>query len=219
MATTGTLTVRDIVEAALLDIEVGTLGQAASADRADHARKALNRLMKSWQLMEGTPAFLKASQTVTATTSATQTLDPIRPLRIVSARVQQGGTETRMIPLTRDEYDELPNKSATGLPTQYYYDRQKEAALFYVWPLFASVTTETFIITYEREFEDIASLNDTIDLPSEWYDVAVKQLAARLVSPYGSEAAKQRVPVEADTALRMALGHSAAGESVYWRGF
>jgi hypothetical protein len=215
MATTGVQTVRDIVEDALLDLEVGAIGTAARANLAVHAVRVLNRVMKSWQLMDGAPSFLKASQSLTLTTAASYTLDPERPVRILSARLKRSSIETPMFRLTRDEYDELPQKLVTGLPTQFYYDRQKEDALFYVWPVLVAANGETVEITYERELEDVG-INDNIDLPGEWWDVAVLQLASRLVHAYGSEAAKASIPGRAAAALNMALGAGADGESVYF---
>jgi hypothetical protein len=217
MATTGTNTVRDIITDALLDIEAGTLGQAVNARQSDHAVRTLNRLMKSWQLRDDTPSFLKASYSLTLTTAASFSLVPERPIRILSARFKRSGIELPMTRLSRGEWDDLPDKSVTGTPTQYYYDRQKEDALFYIWPQMASVTTETIEITYEREFTDV-DINDDIDLPGEWYDAAVKQLAARLVGPYGSEAAKQSIKGEAEYALNLALAAGMDGESVLFCG-
>ncbi|MEK9796750.1 MAG: hypothetical protein VW713_08395 [Alphaproteobacteria bacterium] len=215
MAVTGTQTVRDIITDALLDLEVGSIGLDADDTLAAHAVRALNRLMKSWQLNDDAPAFMKASQSLHLTTAASYTLNPERPVRILSARFKRGGQEIPMIRLTRDEYDNLPVKNTTGTPTQFYYDRQKEDALFYVWPVLASASGETVEITYEREFEDV-DINDTIDLPGEWWDVAVLQLASRLVHSYGSEAAKQSIPMRAEMAMNKALGASVDGESVYF---
>jgi len=215
MAVTGTQTVLDIVTDALLDLEVGAIGQEAEAILSAHAVRTLNRVMKAWQLDDAAPSFLKASQTLTLTTAASYTLAPARPVRILSARLKRSGVETPMIRLTRDEYDTLPVKTTTGVPTQFYYDRQKEAALFYVWPVLSAAAGETVEITYEREFEDVA-IGDNIDLPGEWWDVAVLQLASRLVHAHGSEAAKQSVPMRAEMMLNRALGAAVDGESVYW---
>lgn len=215
MATTATQTVQDIITDALLDLEVGSIGTAANATLAAHAVRALNRVMKAWQLDDAAPGFLKASQTLTLTTAASYTLNPERPIRILSARFKRNGQEIPMIRLTRDEYDNLPVKTTTGTPTQFYYDRQKEDALLYVWPVLASASGETVEITYEREFEDV-NINDDIDLPGEWWDVAVLQTASRLVHAYGSEAAKQSIPMRAEMALNKALGAAVDGESVYF---
>lgn len=213
MAVTGTQTVRDIITDAMLDLEVGAIGAVANATLAAHAVRALNRVMKSWQLDDAAPSFLKASQTLTLTPAASYTLSPERPIRILSARFKRSGIEIPMIRLTRDDYDNLPVKTTTGTPTQFYYDRQKEDALFYVWPVLASASGETVEITYEREFEDV-DIDDNIDLPGEWWDVAVLQTASRLVHAYGSEAAKQSIPMRAEMALNKALGASVDGESV-----
>jgi hypothetical protein len=215
MAVIATQTVRDIITDALLDLEVGAIGEEADATLAAHAVRTLNRVMKMWQLDDAAPSFLKASYTLTLTTAASYSLVPERPIRILSARLKRSGIEIPMIRLSRDEYDMLPVKTTTGLPTQFYYDRQKEDALLYVWPVLATATGETVEITYEREFEDVG-INDTIDLPGEWWDVAVLQLASRLVHAYGSEAAKQSIPMRAEMALNKALGAAMDGESVYW---
>lgn len=216
MAVTGTETVRDIITDALLDIQAVNEGEDIPASQAAQALRVMNRLMKSWQLMDGSPAFLKASQSVTATTSAAHTMSPIRPLRVLSVRLKgTDGNETSMVEMTREEYDQLPDKDATGTPTQWYYDRQKEAARLYVWPLFSAVTTETFEVTYEREFEDIASLNDVIDLPGEWYDVAVRQLSARLAPSYGVK--DPNLDMKAAYALNLALAAGMEHQSVFWR--
>lgn len=215
MAVTGTQTVRDIITDALLDIEVGAIGSAANAQLAAHAVRHLNRIMKGWQLRDDAPSFLKASYSLPLTTAASYSLTPERPVRILSARLKRSGIEIPMFRMTRDEYDEMPQKLATGTPTQFYYDRQKEDALFYVWPVLATAAGETVEITYEREFEDV-DINDNIDLPGEWWDVAVLQLASRLVHAYGSEAAKASVPARAEMMLNMALGASVDGESVYF---
>lgn len=212
MATTATQTVRQIVEDALLQIGVGTLGQTPSAARSDLARRTLSRMLKEWQLL-GHPAFTRTSQSLTLTTAASYTLNPVRPMRILSARLKKDGIETPMFEMSRREYDDLPQKTTTGLPTNFYYDRQREAALFYVWPVLSAAAGETVEITYEREIDDLASLNDTIDVPGEWYDPVVWGLAAELAPVFGKDA--QMVQLRAEQKLARALGASSEG-SVYF---
>lgn len=213
MAVTGTETVREIVTDALLEIGVGTIGQSVESEDMALGIRHLNRMLKAWQ-GSGDAQFLYASQTLTLTTSASYTLSPARPLRILNANLKRSGIETPMVELSRKQYDLLPDKDSTGLPTQFYYDRQKEAALFYVWPLLSAAAGETVEITYEREFEDIASASDTIDLPVEWYDAVILGLAARLCGPY---AIPERMIVEqkAERAKREAMANDIE-ESVYW---
>lgn len=217
MAVTGTETIREIVTDALLDIGVGVIGGAPESEDMAIGIRHLNRLMKSWQGL-GYMQFLHARQTITLTTAASYTMSPVRPLKILTANLKRGGIETPMFEMMRSEYDELPQKTSTGLPTQFYYDKQKEAALFYVWPVLSTAAGETIEITYEREFEDIADENDTIDIPAEFYDAVVKNLAARLALPYEiKEPTASMLKMDSRDALDTALASDAEG-SVYWMG-
>lgn len=208
MATTGSQTARDLCEDALRKIGMVSIDQPMSADEGSHALRAMNRMLKAWQ-NRGYSLWLTTSQTLTPTTSAGHTLNPVRPARILSARLVRNGIETPMQELTRDEYDNLPVKTATGVPTTFYYDRQKEAAVFYVWPVFAAVNGETIKITFERESEDITDLNDIPDVPGEWWDAVVYNLADRLADDYNADAPK--VTARAERELSLALGADREG--------
>lgn len=182
MATSETSTCRDICTAALYKIGVTTLGQTPSARDINVARDNLNRMLKSWQ-NTGPNLWTTSGMSIAVAASATQTLSPVRPLSIHSCRYKNtSGTELPMVKLNRAEYDRLPNKATTGTPVQFYYDRQRENAVFYVWPV--PNVSGTFEITYTREQEDI-DLDDALDLPGEWYDCVVYGLAARLLDEYG----------------------------------
>lgn len=184
MATTLTYTALDAVTEALHEAGITPWGQTPEADDAEIARKKLRRMLKSWQATESFD-WLQTSMSHTMTATAAQTLaSPVRPVRIWSVRYSADGTsEMPMQELTRDEYDSLPNKAATGVPTCYHYDRQREAAVLYVWPVLASVAAETLKITYEREFPDFDLLSETMDVPGEAWDAVVFGLAARLARP------------------------------------
>jgi len=203
MATTDTLTVREVITRALRKAGICGIGDDPSADDAEAARQELDMMLKSWQNM-GYNLWTKTSLSHTLTTAAAQTLDPVRPLRILSCRYRAtaNGTELIMSPMMRDEYDSLPNKTTTGTPTQFHYDRQREAARLYVWPVIASATGQTLEITYDRELEDIASLNDVLDMPSEWYQAVVYNLAALMMETVPVRMQDQRVTARAQLLLR-----------------
>lgn len=214
MAVTATATVRDIVTDALLKIGVGTLGQAPAAEEANLARRTLYRMLKAWQ-MRGHPVYLRAVYSLTLTTAASYSLVPERPVRVISARLKRSGQEMPMEELTAGEYDELPNKASTGLPTTFFYDRQREDALFYVWPALSAADGETVEITYEREIDDHASLSDTVDAPVEWHEALVYGLAERLAPDFG------RPPVDGGLKYREAIASDVEGsvffEAGEWR--
>lgn len=205
MATTGTLTVRDVVTRALRKAGICGIGDDPSADDAQTAMEELDMMLKSWQ-NEGYNLWTKTSMSHTLTTSAAQTLDPVRPMRILSCRYKASASasELLMTRMMRDEYDALPNKTTTGTPTQYYYDRQRVDARLYVWPLLTAATGQTLEITYDRELEDITSLNDVMDMPSEWFQAVVYGLAALMMETVPVRAQDQRITARAQLLLQQA---------------
>lgn len=183
MAVTDTDTNNQLCTDALRKIGVVAHDTSATSDEIDIAKRQLSRMLKAWQT-KGYSQFTTASQSVTLTTAASYTMSPVRPLDVLSCNYKNtSGIETPMIRLTRDEYDALPDKTTTGTPTQFYYDRQRESALIYVWPLLSSATTESLEITYTREIEDVV-LAEAADVPGEWYDAVVYNLAARLLADF-----------------------------------
>jgi len=214
MAVTGTITTRDLIEDALRKIGVVAFDEPMTADQTASALRAWNRLLKSWQ-NRGYNLWAKTTQTLTLTTAASYALNPARPMRILGARLVRNGIETPMLSMTRQEYDDMPVKASTGLPTRFYYDKQREAALFYVWPVLAVAGGETIRITYEREAEDQTDANAVPDIPGEWWEAAVYGLAARLADDYTRDV--PNVVARAEEELRLALADDRE-ESVFFGG-
>ena len=109
-----------------------------------------------------------------------------RPLRLPAARRLAiiGGIETPLNPmLSRLDYQSLPNKTATGIPTQLFYDPQLVTAYVYVWP--APVDSLSAInFTYYRSIQDFDTAANTPDLPQEWIRTIVWNLAAEIALEY-----------------------------------
>lgn len=217
MAVTQTYTNLDICTDALKKIGITAQDEDAEAYDIATAKRALNRMLKAWQNKD-IEIWTKAKQSVTLTTAASYTMSPVRPLSVDQVNYKNtSGIETPMIRMTREEYDSLPKKNTTGIPTSYYYDRQREDALIYVWPVMASATTESLEITYTREIEDV-NLDNVADLPAEWYDAAVYGLAARLADDYNiNDARAMRVIQRAEQLKDDALSYDRE-QSVFFAG-
>lgn len=206
MAVTGTVTNLDICVSALRKAGVTAQDEAPTAYDIDLAKDTLDRMLKAWQNLD-IDLFTVASQSVTLTTAANYTLSPVRPLDVRQVNYKStSGIETPMIEMTREEYDSLPDKTSTGIPTSWYYDRQKENATLSIWPAMSSVSGETLEITYTREINDVA-LDAAADLPGEWWDAAVYGLAARLsddydINPTKSATLERKAAIYLDNALR-----------------
>ena len=180
------------------------------------AQAELEVMLKGWQ-NKGYNLWTATNDSLTLTTASSYTLDPVRPLNILNARFKRSGSEMPMQEMTRKEYDYLPNKAATGTPTQFYYDRQREAARLYVWPALSAAAGETIEYSYTREQEDIASANDVLDMPGEWWEATVYNLAARLLETVPVGGRSQIVPTRAEMLLREALAFDRE-DSVYFAG-
>lgn len=196
---------RDAVEDALREINVLGVGEAMPAEHIQHGMRRLGQLLLAWQNLDYN-VWLKAEQTLTLTTARSYTLSPERPLRILGARIVGSGLETPMQELMRQDYDDLPNKTSTGRPTSYYYDRQREDALFYVWPVLSVANGETVKITYARPITTPDALGEDVDIPPEWELAVVKGLAADLAATYEKPA-----PADAALHLGIALGFDREG--------
>lgn len=188
MATSGSIdfnmTAREVITYALRKINMVAETEDPSADMASRAMTELNVMLKGWQKHENLWRLTEGSVTLTDATSS-YALSPV-PHRVVSARYRNTSSiDLPLQDLNRDEYYDMPNKSSAGTPTSYYVDYQRAATTIYLWPVLASVTTETVKYTYQRKFEDIDALDNDIDIRQEHFEVAGFNLAARLADDYG----------------------------------
>lgn len=191
---------------ALRKIGVLQIGATATAEDAAAGLLELNLMLKEWAY-KGPFLFTKreGSQLLTANT-ASYLLSTALPVRIIEARYRDTSSPANDLPmqeLTRDEYFELPVKTATGTPTTFYFDPQVTGPVLYIWPLLASATTESIRYTYQRRIEDLDSLNDNLDIPQEALGTVGYALAARLVDDYGiADNVAQRIVARSEAMLQ-----------------
>lgn len=186
------------------------MGTTANATEAASALIELELMLKDWA-KDGPFLFTKreATQALTAN-DADYTLSASLPVRIIEARYRDTSSPAHdipMQPLTRDEYFELPVKTATGVPTTYYFDPYGSGAggILYIWPLLASATTEAIRYTYQRRIEDIDDLTNNLDIPQEYLGTVGYALADRLLDDYGvSDKVGDRITARAQEMLQKA---------------
>lgn len=118
----------------------------------------------------------------------TYTTDLIRPLRVPFGRrfYFLSSIDTPMITMSRKDYRDLPNKTATGIITQFFYDPRGGAntqGLVYVWP--APVDANSALkFTWYRPIQDFDSAANTPDLPQEWIQTLMFNLAVIMAPEY-----------------------------------
>ena len=214
MAVTGIYTSRDLIESAYRKIGVVASDEPMTADQGREGLNALNRMLKGWQ-NKGFQLWTVTAMSVTLTTAATYTLT-VRPLDILNCRFRRSGIDLPMQRMTRDDYDALPQKLSTGIPTTFYFNRQRDSATITVWPVLAAAAGQTLEISYNREFEDATDLDAETDVPGEWWDAVVYGLADRLSDDH--QVNMPKVTARAERELRDALAFDREG-SVNFYGY
>lgn len=165
-----------------------------------------------------------AGGTVTGTETVTcvsnKGTDIVRPERIISLnRKDTSGNTVLMTNLTRDEYERLPNKSNSGTPVNYHYERALGVGSLYVWPVASAtaVTDYTLDVVYQAPMEDVDTSTDNLDFPQEWLEAITYGLAERLAPRYGvTEQERYLLKKEAKAARDLAKDYDWEEGSVYF---
>ncbi len=184
MATTATKNAGAIVLGAFQTC--GIVAKDEALDAADNVigLSRLNDMLKGWQLT-GLRLYTRDTGSISLTDATASYAVTGRPLHLETVRYKpSGGTETPMLRMSSVGYDELPDKATAGIPTQFFYDRAREAGTLYVWPVLATAASATLEYTATREVADIENSSDAVDAPAEWYETIRYGLAARLCDEY-----------------------------------
>jgi len=117
-----------------------------------------------------------------------------KPSRILSCRllsgIDSGSTSTlvelQMSTMSYQDYFNMPAKTINGVPTQFCYDPKLTNGRLYIWPRPAD-TSYRIQFTSERLIEDMDTLTNDFDLPSEWLETITYQLALRIGPAFGKD--------------------------------
>lgn len=179
----GTMTARQLCDAAAKDLGVYSAGETISAADGEDMMVRLTWMLKSWQA-DGVNLWREAEATATfAIDEKTVVLDP-RCLDVLEARLVQANTFLR--PLQRwelGEYRQLPNPDQSGMPSAFYLQKGASQISMTLWPV-PFVETE-IRYSYSRVIDDVTDLNETVDIPQEWMETVWTNLAARCVTMFG----------------------------------
>ena len=169
------------------EIEARKNGGAGSGEDAERGREHINLMLKSWMRYEHLWRLTEGYVLLVADLAG-YSLTP-RPYRVNDIRYRDSNSkDTIMTPMSRDLYYTLPDKAITGIPTQWYFDPQRDSDSLFIWPVLSSIngtTPERIQVTYQRRFEDVDTLAENVDIPQQYLEVVGYNLASRLASSYG----------------------------------
>ena len=104
----------------------------------------------------------------TTTISADPSVEDVRStIDILSGVIRRDGTDVSISQISRSTFLNIPNKTTTGRPTQYYVDRQI-TPLIKLWP---TPENSTDIFVYDRlvRIDDADTSVNTVEVPFRFY--------------------------------------------------
>jgi len=215
-----TLTARDIILFALNKISAAPIGQNPAETEVAPVILELNLMLKEWEF-DGPHLWRQTLGTTTLlANTGSYSLVTDNPLRIMECRYRYPSTgitsDERDLPMeamSRDAYMELPCKLSPGtVPTMWYFDPQETTQTLYIWPVPTNPTTDKLVYTYQRRFQIIQTLNDSLDVPQEWLSTIGYNLASRMLDDYGVEGlSSQRIALRAEKLLLKAKSFDREG--------
>jgi hypothetical protein len=113
-----------------------------------------------------------------------------RPLNIYQLRFRNNNAsnyDRPVQPYNRNDYFALPTKSNLGPAVAWYYDVQNNPlGKLYIWNASQSVQ-DTIRFTYQKSMDMIDAANNNLEIPNEWNECVVWNLAARCAPFFGKE--------------------------------
>tara|TARA_E500000178_G_scaffold204799_1_gene202417 strand:- start:37 stop:702 length:666 start_codon:yes stop_codon:yes gene_type:complete len=153
-----------------------------------------NRGIHLWKVKNHTQNLTAGTTTYTAPSDASDVLELV---------FRNGSTDTSMTKISRSEYENLPNKTSQGTPSQYYVRRNLSNVNITLYQ--TPNTTDTQInYYYVGRIEDAGNYTNTADAPYRFLPCLVSGLAyytSQEVAPERSQELERRYEAELQRAL------------------
>jgi hypothetical protein len=124
-------------------------------------------------------------------------------LDILDAVLTRQGVDTPVVPYTRSDYLNIPEKTTEGRPDRWFVDKQRDQIVVTFWPV---PENSTDIITFNgvRKYEDSDTAADNADIPYHMYDAFAYGLSFRLAEKFGPPELESAMFQKAEAAFRSA---------------
>jgi hypothetical protein len=177
MATSGSidfdLDVADVIEEAYerCGLEVRTGYDARTARRSLNLMFSewANRGVNLWTVKQGSLALTAGTETYNEDNGLAAGMTDI-----LEVALRRDGTDYEIDRISRGEYLNIPNKTTTGRPSQFYFNRQINPEIT-MWPV--PQAGDTLIYYYIKRIEDADTSKNTTDVPFRFFPCMVAGLA------------------------------------------
>ena len=122
---------------------------------------------------------------------------------MLDAVLTRQGVDTPVIPWSRSDYLNIPEKGIEGRPDRWFIDKRRDNIEVTFWPV---PENSTDVITFNavRKFEDSDTAADNADIPYHMYDAFASGLAARLAEKFAPPELEEKLWVKSERAFRKA---------------
>lgn len=202
--TTFSMTSTQLVNAAARKLAVLGDGDAPTATQMANGVEAMNAMLKTFTT-KGMPLWVMSEYAVTPTASRSYTMGvgtainipaPVKVTQVI-LRDNISGSTIPMSVKSHYDFNLLSGASSAGVPITYWYEPLNQTGVLHVWPSPDNYTiaNRSFVMTYQRPFQDMVGPNDTLDFPQWWHEAIIYGLASRLAPEFG-------VPLQDRTTLK-----------------
>ena len=187
MATSNTVAFRPDVEEIVSEAfeRCGIDNQTRTGYQSIAARRSLNLLFSEWS-NRGINYWTVQNNTLSLSSGTINYTLPVGTIDLIDVVVRQttGGvaTDTVVQRISIEEYNQIPNKTSSGRPSQYMLDRQYTPVI-YIWQV-PDNTDFSLVYWSVNQIEDITAGNQDTDIPYRWSDCICAGLASKLALKY-----------------------------------
>lgn len=203
---------------------LGVVDENAALEPFDLERgaKQLGLMLKSIQV-EGATLWMRRRLTVDLIEGDADYIlidNSITALDVVQATVTTDEDGTDELPITmisRRDYMDFPDKTATGRPVQaWFHSDEDDGPTVTVWPV--PDTSYVLNLDHREPFSNVTDPNAEIEIPDYWMEAIVFGLAKRCAFPFGKAGSQEYAEIKSmakdlyDTAAAFDITQDGDGE-------
>lgn len=211
------MTAQTLIDKALEKATILTPGGTPTTAQRNAALSDLNTMAIAWRRF-GLTTWARASHTFNLTNGdgsytvgSGGDVSIARPVRILDAYYTRSSKDTPLKQVGKSDWFNLVDKATAGLPVIFWYDQETTLATLKLWPV---PNEDDLTLTFDYHIPLTAmALSDAIDVPDEWLEAYIPNLALRLCPTYSKTASKELKDWATDS-LNLAKGSNNEESSV-----
>jgi hypothetical protein len=181
MATTFSMTARDMVTQAMREIGVLASGENPTSDELSDGILRLNSMLKAyaakglnlWRDTDGSVDFA----------AGVSSMPLPGALSVSGVRLVTNGIDRLMAQWETDQYASLPDKTTRATPVAYTLITATDGLTMQLWPIPDKAYTVRY--NYGRITADVVQPSDPVDVPQMFQEAVWMSLAVRLAPTFG----------------------------------